>query len=71
MARQNKIFVPKQTLPDPRDYDCEWCGEQATQRHERKAGAKHLGTQQFVFTCDAHAEHAMKALEKKPRQPRI
>jgi hypothetical protein len=71
--RQSRIPLPRQQLPEPKDYECEWCAEptQATQRFERRAGAKHLGTAQFVFACDKHADTAARALQKPERKSRL
>lgn len=67
-GKQEQVPVPKQKLPNPSDYTCEWCGETATVLHQRRHGRKFLPTQQYVFTCREHAEQGRKAVAKPERQ---
>lgn len=69
--KPSRIPIPAQEPPDPSNYECEWCGDQATRRFERLTNKSSLKTQQYVFTCDKHQEQGRKSIEKKPRQPRI
>lgn len=67
MNDQQRVPVPPQGKPNPRDHECEWCGVTATKALERRAGRSHLPTQQYVFVCDAHVDVATRALAKKER----
>lgn len=61
-----RIPVPAGQLPNPEDFDCEWCGETAEVRVEvvNKQGMK---LDQSIYACRKH-EHLAEALRVRSKR---